>query len=48
VVSHDADLGGQALKVATRTDFAVKPHDQVWLLPEQGSIRLLGRAVQEG
>ncbi|HEY4027022.1 MAG TPA: ABC transporter ATP-binding protein [Candidatus Dormibacteraeota bacterium] len=37
-------LGAQSLKVATRTDFAVKPHDQVWLRPEQGSIRLLGRA----
>jgi multiple sugar transport system ATP-binding protein len=36
-------LGGQWLKVATRTDFAVKPHDQVWVRPEQGSIRLLGR-----
>jgi multiple sugar transport system ATP-binding protein len=36
-------LGGQWLKVATRTDFAVKPHDQVWVRAEQGSIRLLGR-----
>ena len=40
-------LGGQWLKVSTRTDFPVKPHDQVWLRPEQGSIRLLGRAVEE-
>jgi multiple sugar transport system ATP-binding protein len=41
-------LGAQLVKVATRTDFAVKPHDQVWLLPEQGSVRLLGRATGEG
>ncbi|HYW25443.1 MAG TPA: ABC transporter ATP-binding protein [Terriglobales bacterium] len=41
-------LGGQWLKVATRTDFAVKPHDQVWLRPEQGSIRLLGRPEEDG
>jgi multiple sugar transport system ATP-binding protein len=40
-------LGGQSLKVATRTDFAVKPHDQVWLRPEQGAIRLLGRPNEE-
>jgi multiple sugar transport system ATP-binding protein len=36
-------LGGQVLKVQTRTDFPVAPHDQVWLRPEIGSIRLLGR-----
>jgi multiple sugar transport system ATP-binding protein len=36
-------LGGQVLKVSTRTDFPVQPHDQVWLRPETGSIRLLGR-----
>jgi multiple sugar transport system ATP-binding protein len=36
-------LGAQSLKVATRTDFPVAPHDQVWLRPEQGSLRLLGR-----
>ena len=36
-------LGAQSVKVATRTDFAVAPHDHVWLRPEQGSIRLLGR-----
>jgi multiple sugar transport system ATP-binding protein len=41
-------LGAQLLKVATRTDFPVKPHDQVWLVPEQGAIRLLGRADEEG
>jgi len=40
-------LGAQSLKVATRTDFAVKAHDQVWLRLEQGSIRLLGRAGEE-
>jgi multiple sugar transport system ATP-binding protein len=37
-------LGAQSVKVATRTDFVVAPHDRVWLRPEQGSIRLLGRA----
>jgi ABC-type sugar transport system ATPase subunit len=36
-------LGRQWLKVATRTDFAVEPHDQVWVRPEEGSMRLLGR-----
>jgi multiple sugar transport system ATP-binding protein len=36
-------LGRQSLKVATRADFAVEPHDQVWVRPEQGSVRLLGR-----
>ena len=36
-------LGAQWLKVATRTDFAVKPHDRVWLRPERGALRLLGR-----
>ncbi len=36
-------LGTQVLKVATRTDFQVEPHDQVWLRPAQGSLRLLGR-----
>jgi multiple sugar transport system ATP-binding protein len=40
-------LGDQLLKVSTRTDFPVKPHDQVWLRPEQGSIRLLGRTTEE-
>jgi multiple sugar transport system ATP-binding protein len=40
-------LGSQVIKVATRTDFQVKPHDQVWLRPEQGSLRLLGRAAEE-
>jgi multiple sugar transport system ATP-binding protein len=39
-------LGAQVVKVATRTDFAVKPSDQVWLRPEQGSLRLLGRAEE--
>jgi multiple sugar transport system ATP-binding protein len=39
-------MGAQVLKVATRTDFAVKPRDQVWLRPEQGSLRLLGRPEQ--
>ena len=37
-------LGGQVLKVSTRTDFHVQPRDQGWLRPEQGSLRLLGRA----
>jgi multiple sugar transport system ATP-binding protein len=37
-------LGAQTLKATTRVDFAVKPSDQVWLRPEQGSVRLLGRA----
>ena len=36
-------VGAQWLKVATRTDFQVEPHDQVWLRPEQGAVRLLGR-----
>jgi multiple sugar transport system ATP-binding protein len=36
-------LGAQWLKVATRTDFPVEPHDRVWLRPEQGALRLLGR-----
>jgi multiple sugar transport system ATP-binding protein len=40
-------LGTQSLKVATRTDFQVRPHDQVWLRPEQGSLRLLGRPDDE-
>jgi len=40
-------LGSQVIKVATHTDFQVKPHDQVWLRPEQGSLRLLGRAAEE-
>ena len=37
-------LGSQIVKVATRTDFQVKPRDRVWLRPEAGSLRLLGRA----
>ena len=37
-------LGGQLLKVSTRTDFAVKPRDRVWLRPASGSVRLLCRA----
>lgn len=41
-------LGGQWLKVQTRTDFQVQPHDRVWLRPEQGSIRLLGRTGDDG
>jgi len=36
-------VGGQSLKVATRADFDVKPSDRVWLRPEQGALRLLGR-----
>ncbi len=36
-------LGGQQLKVQTRTDFAALPRDRVWLRPEAGSLRLLGR-----
>jgi multiple sugar transport system ATP-binding protein len=40
-------LGSQLIKVATRTDFQVKPRDQVWLRPEAGSLRLLGRADGE-
>jgi len=36
-------LGGQLLKVSTRTDFAVKPRDRVWLRPDAGSVRLLAR-----
>jgi multiple sugar transport system ATP-binding protein len=36
-------LGAQSLKVSTRTDFKVRPRDQVWLRPEDGSLRLLGR-----
>src|SRR5262245_55114031 len=40
-------LGAQVLKVATRTDFSVKPHDQVWLRPEQGALRLLGRVEED-
>jgi multiple sugar transport system ATP-binding protein len=35
------ELGVQVLKVATRTDFRVRAYDQVWLRPEQGSLRLL-------
>jgi multiple sugar transport system ATP-binding protein len=37
-------LGAQVLKVQTRTDFTVAPRDRVWLRPETGSIRLLGRS----
>ncbi len=40
-------MGAQTLKVATRTDFKVKPRDQVWLRPDQGSVRLLGRALAQ-
>jgi multiple sugar transport system ATP-binding protein len=40
-------LGSQIVKVATRTDFKVKPRDRVWLRPEAGSLRLLGRAVED-
>ncbi len=36
-------FGAQSLKVSTRTDFPVRPRDQVWLRPEDGSLRLLGR-----
>jgi multiple sugar transport system ATP-binding protein len=36
-------LGSQWLKVATRTDFQVSPHDRVWVRPEEGALRLLGR-----
>jgi len=36
-------VGGQLLKVSTRTDFPVMPHDRVWLRPVSGSVRLLGR-----
>jgi len=41
-------LGSQSLKVATRTDFQVRPRDRVWLRPEQGAIRLLGRPEADG
>ncbi|HXM55732.1 MAG TPA: ABC transporter ATP-binding protein [Candidatus Dormibacteraeota bacterium] len=41
-------LGAQSVKVATRTDFQVKPRDQVWLRPEQGALRLLGGPDGEG
>ena len=37
-------LGGQALKASTRTDFAVKPRDRVWLSLDPASLRLLGAA----
>jgi multiple sugar transport system ATP-binding protein len=37
-------LGGQALKASTRTDFAVKPRDRVWLRLDPASLRLLGAA----
>jgi multiple sugar transport system ATP-binding protein len=40
-----AALGGQTLKVSTRTDFVVKPHDRVWLKLETGALRLLGRTA---
>jgi multiple sugar transport system ATP-binding protein len=40
-------VGAQSLKVSTRTDFDVKPNDQVWLRPEQGALRLLGRPDEE-
>jgi multiple sugar transport system ATP-binding protein len=40
-------LGGQLLKVQTRTDFAVKPRDRVWVRPEEGAVRLLGRPPPE-
>jgi multiple sugar transport system ATP-binding protein len=40
-------LGAQLLKVQTRTDFVARPHDQVWLSPDEGSLRLLGRAVED-
>jgi multiple sugar transport system ATP-binding protein len=36
-------VGGQLLKVSTRTDFTVKAHDRVWLRPQTGSVRLLTR-----
>jgi multiple sugar transport system ATP-binding protein len=36
-------LGGQRLRVTTRPDFAVNPHDRVWLRLERSSVRLLGR-----
>jgi multiple sugar transport system ATP-binding protein len=36
-------LGAQLLKVATRTDFQVSPRDRVWVRPEEGAMRLLGR-----
>ncbi len=36
-------LGSQLLKVATRTDFQVRANDRVWVRPEQGALRLLGR-----
>jgi multiple sugar transport system ATP-binding protein len=37
-------LGRQALKASTRTDFAVKPRDRVWLRLDPASLRLLGAA----
>jgi multiple sugar transport system ATP-binding protein len=40
-------LGAQLLKVSTRTDFAVKPRDRVWLRPETGSLRFLGRRPRD-
>jgi multiple sugar transport system ATP-binding protein len=36
-------LGSQLLKVSTRTDFQVSPEDRVWVRPEEGAMRLLGR-----
>jgi multiple sugar transport system ATP-binding protein len=32
-------LGGQRLKLLTRTDFPVEPDDQIWLRPETGKLR---------
>jgi len=34
-------LGAQWVKATTRTDFAVKPRDRVWIRPSEGSLRLL-------
>jgi hypothetical protein len=40
-------VGSQVIKVTTRTDFQVKPHDRL-AAAQQGSLRLLGRATEEG
>jgi hypothetical protein len=40
-------LGTQAVKVSTRTDFVVQPRDRVWMRPEQGALRLLGRLEED-
>ena len=34
-----SEIGSQRLKVMARADAAVKPHDKLWLVPEQDKIR---------